>query len=137
LKDGRLTEKQRRFIDYYIMTGGRKLRAARLAGYTESSVTTIAQDNLAHPAIRAAILERQRALARDGIAGLGEIEEYWTSVMRGQEVETCFNRSGRAYHRQVRANLRVEAAGALAKAQGAFPGDKAADADEDRAGGCE
>ena len=57
----KLTEKQKRFIDYYIETGNAS-EAARRAGYSEKTAGWIGQENLQKPTIKAAIDARLKEL---------------------------------------------------------------------------
>lgn len=50
----KLTEKQQRFVDYYIETGNAS-EAARKAGYSEKTCRVTGQENLLKPAIKSAI----------------------------------------------------------------------------------
>ena len=50
----KLTEKQQRFVDYFIETGN-AAEAARKAGYSEKTAPWIGQENLQKPTIKAAI----------------------------------------------------------------------------------
>ncbi|WP_025194170.1 terminase small subunit, partial [Enterococcus faecalis] len=53
----RMTEKQKRFCDFYIETGNAKEAAIR-AGYSEKTAKQIGQENLTKPDFRAYIDER-------------------------------------------------------------------------------
>nr|DAI28870.1 MAG TPA: terminase small subunit [Caudoviricetes sp.] len=50
----KLTEKQQRFVDFYIETGNAS-EAARKAGYSEKTCRVTGQENLQKPAIKSAI----------------------------------------------------------------------------------
>lgn len=52
-----LTEKQRRFVDYYIETGNAS-EAARRAGYKLENADATGRENLRKPTVKAAIAER-------------------------------------------------------------------------------
>ena len=70
----KLTEKQRRFVDYYVETGN-KTEAAKKAGYSEKTAASIGDENLRKPAIKATIDARLRELEGKRIAkadGTGE-----------------------------------------------------------------
>lgn len=81
----KLTEKQIKFVDYYIETGGNITEAARRAGYSEKTCRVIGQENLLKPAIKAAIDARLAELKSQRTADATEVLEYLTSVMRGQQ----------------------------------------------------
>ncbi|MDV2686617.1 terminase small subunit [Alkalihalophilus lindianensis] len=82
----KLTEKQRRFVDYYIETGNAS-ESARRAGYSQKTALRIGQENMQKPAIRAYIDERLKELESKRVASQQEVMEFLTSVMRGEVTE--------------------------------------------------
>ena len=81
----KLTEKQTKFVDYYIETGGNAAEAARRAGYSEKTCRVIGQENLTKPDIKAAIDARLAELKSQRTADATEVLEYLTAVLRGQQ----------------------------------------------------
>ena len=79
-----LTEKQKRFVDYYIETGN-ATEAARRAGYRGGNLNRIASENLSKLDIY--IKERLESKEDDRIAKQDEVLRYLTSVMRREHVE--------------------------------------------------
>lgn len=77
-----LTEKQKRFIDYYVETGN-ATEAARRAGYKQAHVQ--GAQNLSK--LRSFIDEKISCKDSERIAKQDEILEFLTSVMRGQVKE--------------------------------------------------
>jgi phage terminase small subunit len=77
-----LTEKQKRFIDYFIQTGN-QTEAARLAGYKQPKV----QGAQVYAKLRPFIEEQLAELRNNRIADAVEIMEYLTSVMRREHKE--------------------------------------------------
>lgn len=77
-----LTEKQKRFIDYYIQTGNAS-EACKLAGYKGNNHNTIGAQNLAK--LSKFIKVRLEEKNKERIASQDEVLEYLTRVMRGQE----------------------------------------------------
>ena len=77
-----LTEKQKRFIDYYIQTGN-ATEACRLAGYNGDNLNTVGAQNLAK--LNVFIKERLEKKQNERIASQDEVLEYLTKVMRGEE----------------------------------------------------
>ena len=55
----KLTAKQAKFVDHYVITGS-GAEAARLAGYSEKTARAIAAENLTKPDVLNAIHERQQ-----------------------------------------------------------------------------
>lgn len=118
----KLTEKQRRFVDYYVETGN-KTEAAKKAGYSEKTAASIGDENLRKPAIKAAIDARLRELEGKRIAKADEVMKFLTSTLRGEVKEerivvegTGDGRSdARIIKVQVSARDRLEAAKSLLK----------------------
>ena len=79
----KLTEKQQRFVDYYIASGNAE-EAARKAGYNARGNTTKLLQNTT---IKQAIEERNKALVSDRVADMAEVKAFWTNTMRNEEVE--------------------------------------------------
>lgn len=79
----KLTEKQRRFIDYYIETGNAS-EAARRAGYSKKIANRIGTENLSKPVIKAAIDARLKELEDKRIAKADEVLQFLTSTLRGE-----------------------------------------------------
>lgn len=123
----KLTEKQKRFIDYFIETGN-AAEAARKAGYSEKTAPWIGQENLQKPTIKAAIEKRLQELKSSRTATLSEILEFMTAVMRGEVIEDVIVTEGtgdgcseaRIMQKQASARDRLEAAKALEKRLGRF-----------------
>ena len=82
----RMTEKQKRFCDFYIETGNAKEAAIR-EGYSEKTAKQIGQENLTKPDLRAYIDERLAELKNERTADAQEVLEYLTAVMRGEYKE--------------------------------------------------
>lgn len=77
-----LTEKQKRFIDYYIETGNAS-EACKLAGYKGKNLNRLGSENLSKldKFIKVKLEEKENAR----IASQDEVLEYLTKVMRGEE----------------------------------------------------
>lgn len=88
MADGKLTLKQRLFVEAYLgVSKGNGTDAARKAGYkgNDNTLHTVAQENLRKPAIAAAIQEKLNAKAT--IMGADEVLELLTSTARGDFYE--------------------------------------------------
>ena len=84
----KLTEKQKRFIDYYVETGN-ATEAARRAGYeakTNRTMESIGSENLRK--LEVFINERLNPIDDKRIADADEVLRYLTSVMRGEVKDT-------------------------------------------------
>lgn len=86
-KINRLTVKQKKFADEYIISGNMTQSAIK-AGYSPNTARQIASENLSKPYIKEYIDERLKELADKKIAKQEEVLSYLTSVMRGEEKES-------------------------------------------------
>jgi phage terminase small subunit len=79
----KLTEKQKRFADYYIETGN-ITEAAVKAGYSKKTARVIGQENLLKPAVKGYIDEKLEAMQDERTASTKEVLEFLTKSMRGE-----------------------------------------------------
>ena len=118
----KLTEKQRRFVDYYVETGNAS-EAARRAGYAEIAAYRTGSENLRKPQVKAAIDARLKEFEDKRIAKADEVMQFLTSTLRGEVKEervvvegTGEGRSdARIIKVQVSARDRLDAAKSLLK----------------------
>lgn len=82
----KLTEKQKRFADYYIETGN-ATESARRAGYKGNNLNRVASENLSKLDIRQYIDKRLKELQSKRVADQQEIMEFLTALMRGEVTE--------------------------------------------------
>lgn len=122
----KLTDKQKRFCEEYIVDCNATQAAIR-AGYSSNSVRQIGTENLSKPSIRKYIDELQtqvKQTAPDKIADASEIEQYLTSVMRGEQREQTLKWVGEGAQTitdiDVSARDRLKAAELLGKRYGLF-----------------
>lgn len=122
---GKLTEKQKRFIDFYIETGN-GAEAARRAGYSEKVARQSAGKILASPRIASAIAARLKEIEDKRIAKAKEVMGFLTSSMRGEieeeipVVEGCGKgvSKARIIRKHISARDRLRAAEMLMKRHG-------------------
>ena len=118
----KLTEKQRRFVDYYVEMGNAS-EAARRAGYAEKAAYRTGSENLRKPQVKAAIDARLKELEDKRIAKADEVMQFRTSTLRGEVKEERVVVEGTGEGRsdariitvQVSARDRLEAAKSLLK----------------------
>lgn len=77
----KLTEKQKRFIDYYIETAN-ATESAKRAGYSEKTAKNIGAENLTK--LNFFIQKKLQEKENNRIASQDEVLEYLTKVMRGE-----------------------------------------------------
>lgn len=85
-KKNKLTAKQKRFCEEY-MVDGNATQAAIRAGYSFKTARTIGAENLAKPAIKEHIDALQAKIASVKIADAREVLEFYTRVLRSEEKE--------------------------------------------------
>ncbi|MFP7284345.1 terminase small subunit [Bacillus altitudinis] len=82
----RLTERQKRFCDFYIETGN-ATESARLAGYKGKNLNRVASQNLSKLDIQRYIEERNVQLEEERIANMREVKVFWTTILRDEHAE--------------------------------------------------
>ena len=116
------TERQRRFVDYYLELGN-QVQAAIRAGYSERYARDQAFKILEMPAVKEYYEDRLQEIESKRVANIKEVMEYLTSVMRGEEteemivVEGCGNgySEARKINKSIGAKDRLKAAELLSK----------------------
>ena len=89
----KMTLKQQRFADEYIITGN-ATQAAIKAGYSKKTAKVIANENLTKPYIKKYIDERLAQLESEKIASQQQVLSYLSSVMRGEMTEQTLRSVG-------------------------------------------
>ena len=114
----KLTMKQKRFADEYLISGNAK-QAAIKAGYSRKSSYSIGEENLRKPELLSYIEERLQYIESESIAKQEEILKYLTSVMRGEQKEAILIGMGDGVQEityiEVSAKERIRAAALLGK----------------------
>ena len=82
----KLTEKQKRFADYYIELGN-ATQAAINAGYAKRSAQQMGAENLLKPVIKSYIDERLEQIASERIMSAQEAVELLSSIARAEITE--------------------------------------------------
>ena len=116
------TERQRRFVDYYLELGN-QVQAAIRAGYSGRYARDQAFKILEMPAVKEYYEDRLQEIESKRVANIKEVMEYLTSVMRGEEteemivVEGCGNgySEARKINKSIGAKDRLKAAELLSK----------------------
>lgn len=114
----KLTLKQKKFADEYIISGNATIAAIK-AGYSEKTAGQTGAENLKKPYIKSYIEERLAELNSEKIADQEEILQYLTSVMRGEYREQTLIGMGQGFQEatyiDVGAKDRIKAAELLGK----------------------
>lgn len=114
----KLTLKQKRFADEYIISGNIE-QSALNAGYSENYARSQSHKLLANVGIKSYIDDRLAKLDSKKIATQEEVLSYLTSVMRGEQTEQTLRGEGEGYQSlidiDVGAKDRIKAAELLGK----------------------
>ena len=117
----KMTLKQKRFADEYIISGN-ATKAAVKAGYSSKYANTNTSKLLKNTTIKSYIDERMKLLESETIANQQEVLTYLTSVMRGEHTEQILRGEGEGYQSpidiEVGAKDRIKAAELLGKRHG-------------------
>ncbi len=120
-----LTEKQKRFVDYYIELGN-ATQAAIKANYPQKTAANTGSKLLKNKKVALELKKRMELLESERIADANEVLKYLTSVMRGEvceetvvvEAKGDFESKARVVKKQVTPKDRNKAAELLAKRHG-------------------
>lgn len=126
-KKDKLTLKQKKFADEYIISGNATQSAIK-AGYSKKTAGVIAVENLEKPNIKVYIDKRLKELDDKAIAKQEEVLQYLTAVMRGQSKSAVVVIEGlgeglseaRLINKTPDEKDRIKAAELLGKRYGAF-----------------
>lgn len=91
-----MTEKQKRFADFYIKFGN-ATEAAKKAGYSVKTAYSLGSENLSKPEIKAYIDSRIAKADKKRIASADEVLEFLTKAMQGKFKEECVAVEGEGY----------------------------------------
>jgi phage terminase small subunit len=115
---GKLTLKQRKFADEYIIAGN-ATDAALKAGYSKKTAYSIGNENLKKPEIKKYIDARLEEIQSQKVADQREILEFLTSIVRGEQTEETLRGVGEGAQTiddiDVSAKDRIKAAELLGK----------------------
>lgn len=118
----KLTEKQKRFADYYIETGN-ITEAAVKAGYSKKTARVTGQENLLKPAVKNYIDEKLKEMEEKRVMSATEVMQLLTSAARGEVQEEVvivesvgdYCSEARIVKKQIGAKDRIKAAELLGK----------------------
>ncbi|MCY9807000.1 terminase small subunit [Lentilactobacillus senioris] len=89
----KLTNKQQKFADEYIISGN-ATQAAIKSGYNEDSARQIRAENLSKPVISSYLKEQFSEIHNDKIDFQQDVMEFLSRVRRGEEKETIVTPGG-------------------------------------------
>lgn len=115
----KLTVKQKRFADEYIISGNIYQSMVK-AGYSENYAKSDGCKILDNPRVKGYIDDRMADFERKAIASQEEVLSYLTSVMRGEQTEQVMVAGGEVIDVAIGAKDRIKAAELLGKRYGAW-----------------
>lgn len=118
-KPKRLTLKQQRFIDEYIISGS-AAKAAAKAGYSKRTAKEIGMQNLGKPYIREEMRRRLEKMRSKKIMDMQEVMEHLTSLARGDAVEELVTNTGNVVRVKTKNGDRLRALEMIGKRYGAW-----------------
>lgn len=119
----KMTERQRRFCEEYLIDGNASQAAIR-AGYSKRNSTVVSTTLMKNPRVQAHLKELLDELHSAKVANAQEVLEYLTSIMRGEQREQTLQLIGDGMQDitaiDVAARDRLKAAELLGKRYGIF-----------------
>nr|DAP49385.1 MAG TPA: Terminase small subunit [Caudoviricetes sp.] len=119
----KMTERQRRFCEEYLIDGNASQAAIR-AGYSKRSATVVSTTLMKNPQVQAYLKKLLDELHSAKVANAQEVLEYLTSIMRGEQREQTLQLIGDGMQDitaiDVAAKDRLKAAELLGKRYGIF-----------------
>jgi phage terminase small subunit len=88
-KPQKMTEKQKKFCDFYLQTFNGTQSAIK-AGYSEDTAQEQSSRLLSNVIIANYIKERSEQASNKRIADITELKEFWTNALRGAEEKADF-----------------------------------------------
>lgn len=114
-----MTERQKKFVDEYLVTGNAS-EAARRAGYSKRTAGSQGERMLKNVEIRAKVDARLKEMESERTLTLQESLEHLAAVVRGQVTEVVTTASGKKVKVPVREADKLRALDMYFKIQGAY-----------------
>lgn len=115
----KLTLKQQRFVDEYIISGN-ATQAAIKAGYSKKTANRIATENLSKPVIKTAIDKRNAEIKSEKTMDMQEVMELLASIARGETTEETVTNKGDVIETATRNSDKLKALELIGKRFGAW-----------------
>ena len=115
----KLTLKQQRFVDEYIISGN-ATQAAIKAGYSKKTANRIATENLSKPVIKTAIDKRNAEIQSEKTMDMQEVMELLSSIARGETTEETVTNKGDVIETATRNSDKLKALELIGKRFGAW-----------------
>lgn len=115
----KLTLKQQRFVDEYIISGN-ATQAAIKAGYSKKTANRIATENMSKPVIKTAIDKRNAEIQSEKTMDMQEVMELLASIARGETTEETVTNKGDVIETATRNSDKLKALELIGKRFGAW-----------------
>ena len=115
----KLTQKQQRFVDEYIISGN-ATRSAIKAGYSKKTARKIGQENLTKPDIQAELKRRNDEIKSAKTMDMQEVMERLASMARGETTEETVTNKGEVIETATRNSDKLKAMELIGKRFGAW-----------------
>lgn len=110
----KLTEKQKKFADYYIESGN-ATQAAIKAGYSKKTAYKIGAENLRKPQIKKYIDSKLKDISNNAIATAEETLGILTKIVRGEHTEQVITSEGDVIDKHPDTNQVIRASAEILK----------------------
>lgn len=115
----KLTQKQQRFVDEYIISGN-ATQAAIKAGYAPKAAYRTGSENLRKPQIAKAIEDRNKQIASEKIMTMKEVMQRLTAIARGETTEEQLTNKGDVVKMSAKTSDRIKAMELIGKRHAAW-----------------
>ena len=115
----KLTLKQQRFVDEYIISGN-ATQAAIKAGYSKKTAAVTATENLRKPNVKAAIDKRNAEIQSEKTMDMQEVMERLAAMGRGETTEETVTNKGDVIETSTRNSDKLKALELIGKRFGAW-----------------
>lgn len=115
----KLTQKQQRFVDEYIISGNATQSAIK-AGYSKKTARKIGQENLTKPDILAELKRRNDEIKSAKTMDMQEVMERLASMARGETTEETVTNKGEVIETATRNSDKLKAMELIGKRFGAW-----------------
>lgn len=115
----KLTLKQRKFVDEYIISGNAS-DAARKAGYSPRTAFRSGQENMQKPAVLAEIKRRMTEIESHKIMDMTEAMQELTAIARGETTDEQLDNMGNKHQLKANSTARLRAIELIGKRYSAW-----------------
>lgn len=115
----KLTQKQRRFVDEYIISGN-ATQAAIKAGYSKRSAQQTGAENLLKPVIKAELDKRNAEIQSKKTMDMKEVMERLAAMARGETTEETVTNKGEVFETATKNSDKLKALELIGKRFGAW-----------------